>query len=107
MHAYGGKAKRAALYAKKGVFFSVPNTAAKEDSQMLNLIKLVPIENLVLETDSPALSLIPGTENQPKNLIISAKVISEVKKLPVEDVINITRNNTLRLFSRISKLIKL
>lgn len=107
MHAYGGKAKRAALYAKKGVYFSVPNTAAKEDSQMRNLIKLVPIENLVLETDSPALSFVPRTENQPKNLILSAQVISEVKKLPLEEVINITRTNTLKLFKRITKLIKL
>lgn len=107
MHAYGGKAKRAALYARKGVYFSVPNTAAKEDSQMRNMIKLVPIDNLVLETDSPALSLTPRTVNEPKNLIISAQVIAEVKKLPLEEVISITRNNTLRLFSRITKLIKL
>lgn len=107
MHAYGGKAKRAALYAKKGVYFSVPNTAAKEDSQMQNMIKLVPIDKLLLETDSPALSLVPRTVNEPKNLILSAQVIAKVKKLPVEEVIAITRNNTLRLFGRITKLIKL
>ena len=35
-HAYGGKAKKAAFYAKKGCFFSVPNTAAKEGSQMVS-----------------------------------------------------------------------
>ena len=107
MHAYGGQAKRAALYAKKGVYFSVPNTAAKEDSQMQNMIKLVPIDKLLLETDSPALSLVPRTVNEPKNLILSAQVIAKVKKLPVEEVIAITRNNTLRLFGRITKLIKL
>lgn len=37
MHAYGGKAKKAAFYAKKGCFFSVPNTAAKPDSQMVKV----------------------------------------------------------------------
>ena len=37
MHAYGGKAKKAAFYAKKGCFFSVPNTAAKPDSQMVKI----------------------------------------------------------------------
>lgn len=37
MHAYDGKAKKAAFYAKKGCFFSVPNTAAREGSQMVRV----------------------------------------------------------------------
>ena len=71
------------------------------------MIKLVPLDNLVLETDSPALSFTPGELNEPKNLIISAKVVSEVKKLPLEEVISKTTQNALRLFPRIKNFIRL
>ena len=71
------------------------------------MIKLVPLDNLVLETDSPALSFTPGELNEPKNVIISAKVVSEVKKLPLEEVISKTTQNALRLFPRIKNFIRL
>ena len=64
------------------------------------------MENLVLETDSPALSFTPGERNEPKNLIISARLISKVKSVPVDDVISITTQNALRLFPNIKKFIR-
>merc|ERR1712130_883351 len=106
LHAYGGKAKKAAAYAKLGCFFSVPNTAAKEASQMQNMIKAVPLESLVLETDSPALSLVPGETNEPKNLIRSAEIVAKIKNLPKEEVIRQTTQNALRLFPKIRNLLR-
>merc|ERR1712130_323205 len=106
LHAYGGKAKKAAAYAKLGCFFSVPNTAAKEASQMQNMIKAVPLESLVLETDSPALSLVLGETNEPKNLIRSAEIVAKIKNLPKEEVIRQTTQNALRLFPKIRNLLR-
>ena len=74
---------------------------------MIKMVKLVPIENLVLETDSPALSFTPGERNEPKNLMISAKLVSEVKNMPLEEIIQITTQNTLRLFPRIKNFIRM
>ena len=37
------------------------------------------MENIVLETDSPALSFTPGESNEPANLIKSVKIVAEIK----------------------------
>lgn len=59
-----------------------------------------PIEQIVLETDAPYLSPVPfrGKRNDSRYLIHVAEKISEIKKIPVEDVIAITTNNAKRLF---------
>ena len=46
---------------------------------MQKLISLLPMENIVLETDSPALSFTPGESNEPANLIKSVKIVAEIK----------------------------
>ena len=105
-HAYGGKAKTALRYAKeRGVCFSVPGTAAKDGAQMQKLIQLLPLDNILLETDSPALSLLPGTTNEPANIIHSVRIIAQIKQLDESDVIAATTRNALRLFPRLSRLL--
>jgi len=73
---------------------------------MQNMIKAVPLESLVLETDSPALSLVPGETNEPKNLIRSAEIVAKIKNLPKEEVIRQTTQNALRLFPKIRNLLR-
>ena len=64
------------------------------------MIKLLPLEKLLLETDSPALSFEPGKMNQPKNLRISAEIIAKIKKVDVDTVIKQTTLNAFKLFPR-------
>ena len=87
-------------YSQLGCYFSVPNTAAKDGAQSQNMIKLLPLEKLLLETDSPALSFEPGKMNQPKNLRISAEIIAKIKKVDVDTVIKQTTLNAFKLFPR-------
>ena len=106
-HAYGGKAKTAVRYAKEhGVCFSVPGTAAKDGAQMQKLIQLLPLGNILLETDSPALALVPGTTNEPANIVHSVRIIAQIKQLDEVEVIAATTRNALRLFPRLSRLLK-
>ena len=85
----------------------MPNTAAKEGAQMQKLISLLPIENIVLETDSPALSFTPGGFNEPKNLEISAQIISDIRKIPINEVKAITTANAIRLFPKLKTLLRI
>lgn len=67
-------------------------------------IKKVPIEMLVLETDSPFLLPEPlRTQrlypNEPKNIPLIAEKIAELKNISVDDVKKQTFINSLRLFS--------
>ena len=100
MKPFRGKAKTALRYSQLGCYFSVPNTAAKDGAQSQNMIKLLPLEKLLLETDSPALSFEPGKMNQPKNLRISAEIIAKIKKVDVDTVIKQTTLNAFKLFPR-------
>lgn len=66
----------------------------------LEAIAALPMERILIETDSPYLTPVPNTKarNDPRNVLSVAQVIARVKNLPVEDVIEITANNAARLF---------
>ncbi|RCN28664.1 hypothetical protein ANCCAN_25589 [Ancylostoma caninum] len=61
------------------------------------LIEAVPMEKLLLETDSPVLGPVRGERNEPANLKLSAEFIAEVKNLPLQEVISTTTANAQKL----------
>ena len=71
-----------------------------KNSNLSTVLKDIPMDRIVLETDSPYLSPEPyrGQENGPKNIPIIAEKISEVKKISTTDVEKITCDNVSRLF---------
>ena len=56
LHAYDGGKKSIKLGIQAGYFFSIGNKVF-EDAQTVNLVKLVPLDLLLIETDSPDMSL--------------------------------------------------
>ena len=56
LHAYDGGKKSIKLGIQAGYFFSIGNKVF-EDIQTVNLVKLVPLDLLLIETDSPDMSL--------------------------------------------------
>lgn len=74
------------------------------DSTKMDFIKKVPIELLVLETDSPYLTPKPVRDeksfpNKPSNLRFVAQKVADIKNIGVDEVSNITTNNAKTLFS--------
>lgn len=65
-----------------------------------DIIRMTPIEQLLLETDSPFLTPVPyrGRENAPFYIPFVAEKIAEVKDLPLEQVLTTTYANSLRTF---------
>lgn len=65
------------------------------------IINMVPIEKILIETDSPYLAPEPvrGTRNNPINVKYVAKKIANVKQMSIEEVANITYNNACKLFN--------
>ena len=64
------------------------------------IIAHTPVQQLLLETDAPYLTPVPyrGRPNAPFYLPFVAEKVAEVKELPVEELLQITRENSLRLF---------
>jgi TatD DNase family protein len=98
MHAFDGKAGHALRGAEFGFNFSVPTSVIRSE-QKIKLAKLVPLERLLLETDSPVLGPDKKERNEPANLPLVARTIAELKRIDVEEVIGITRENTEKFFN--------
>ena len=64
------------------------------------VLKKIPIEKVLLETDCPYLSPVPfrGKRNEPARVIHVAETVAEVLGRPIEEVARITTENTVRLF---------
>lgn len=67
-------------------------------------MKQLPLTSICLETDSPALGPEKQTRNEPCNLRVSAEYIAQVKGIPVDEVVEVTTQNALRLFPRLQHL---
>ena len=74
----------------------------KNASKIVNVIKNIPLEYIVLETDSPYLSPEPfrGKRNEPANVKIIYKKICELKGLDEKEASDVIYSNILRLFDK-------
>ena len=72
----------------------------KNSKNSVEMINLVPNDKILIETDSPYLAPEPvrGTRNNPSNVKFVAQKIADAKKLSLEEVAKITRENTYRIF---------
>jgi len=78
----------------------------KSAKNVRDIVRLTPIENILLETDSPFLTPTPfrGKENAPYYLPLVAQAISEIKQLPIEVVLEKAYQNSHQLFSKIRSI---
>lgn len=64
------------------------------------IVRMVPMERMLIETDSPYLAPEPkrGTRNDSRNVKLVAQKIAEFKRIPLEQVAQATYQNAQRIF---------
>ena len=97
LHAFDGSAKHAARAAGLGYLLSVPPSVVRSE-QKQKLVRRVPLESLMLETDSPVLGPDREQRNEPANVAIAARTVAELKGVPLDEVVAVTTANARRLF---------
>ena len=97
MHAFDGKITAARPALEAGYFFSIPPSIVRS-RQKQKLVRHLPLEALLVETDSPVLGPDPQARNEPANLTIAIEAIAEIKQVPREQVIASVVNNTKALY---------
>ena len=67
----------------------------KNSAELREVVKQVPMDRLLIETDSPYLAPVPyrGKKNEPKYVVEVAECVAEVKGLSVAQVADITLKN--------------
>ena len=70
-------------------------------SNVVKIVKNCDINKLMLETDTPYLSPVPlrGKVNEPKNVIITAKKIAEIRDMSLEELDQVTTKNAETFFN--------
>jgi len=97
MHAYDGDVSAAKRAAEKGFRFSIPPRIATSD-QKKALVRKLPLEALLIETDSPWLGPERTLPNEPKNAWFSVEWIARLKGVNPDRVIEVTYRNALEVF---------
>jgi TatD DNase family protein len=100
MHAYDGKAHPACLAAERGVFFSIPPSVLRSP-QKQKLVKRLPLEQMLLESDAPVLGPVAGERNEPANLRLSLEYVATARGVPEAELDGILEANTLRAYPRL------
>ena len=87
---------------KLGFYISFAGPVTFKNSKNANeIIESVPIDRILIETDSPYLSPEPlrGRRNDPRNVKFIAQKIADVKGISLEEVANITYENAKKIFN--------
>ena len=107
MHCFTESYEMAKKAIDLGFYISFSGIVTFKNAETLReTVKKIPIENILIETDSPYLAPVPnrGKLNEPANVIYVAEKIAELKGIPVEKVAEITTNNFFKLFTKCKTL---
>lgn len=99
-HCFSGGVAQAEKIVEFGFYLGIGGVSTFKNGGMDKVIPELPLDKLVLETDSPYLSPVPhrGKRNEPAYVELVANRIAELKSISVEEVKAATSNNAIEIF---------
>ena len=101
MHCFTGSFEFAKKLINLNSFFSASGIITFKNSlDLQNTFKSLPLERILIETDSPFLAPVPkrGKKNEPSFIDFTAAKLALIKDITKEDLIKITTKNFNKLF---------
>lgn len=101
LHCFSGSKELGEQYVKLGAAISVAGPVTyKNNKKTVSVVKALPIEVLLVETDSPYLTPEPfrGKQNIPLYVEYTAQKVAEIKGLTLEETARHTQENAKRFF---------
>ncbi len=101
-HCFSGTVEQAKRMIGLGFMLGIGGTLTYPKSELPVVLKEIPLEHIVLETDAPYLPPVPhrGKRNESAYVRLVAEMLSEVKVLPLSEVARTTTANALRMFGK-------
>ena len=101
IHCYSSSLALAERALAMGFYISASGIITFTKSQEIrDNFSHIPLDRLLVETDSPYLAPVPkrGQENEPANVVYTAKKLAEIKQISFEEMSETTTRNFKRLF---------
>ena len=100
-HCFSGTVEQARRMIDLGFMIGIGGTLTYAKSELPAVLREIPLEHIVLETDSPYLPPVPhrGKRNESAYVRLVAEMLSEVKVLPVGEIARVTTANALKMFA--------
>ncbi len=101
MHCFTGSTTFAKKLLDFNVFFSASGIITfKNSTELQETFKFIPLEKLLIETDSPFLAPVPnrGKKNEPSFIKFTALKLAEIRNLDISTIVDYTSKNFTNLF---------
>ena len=101
MHCFTGSTKFAENLISLGAYISASGIITFKNSlELQETFKFIPLNKILIETDSPYLAPVPnrGKQNEPSFVKFTAKKLADIKKISNLELIKITTDNFNNLF---------
>ena len=104
IHCFTGTRRLAEAAVELGLYISASGIATfKKSDELRSVLKDVPLDRLLVETDAPYLAPMPnrGKRNEPAFVTYTAAVLAAVKDVSPKELDDATTANFLRLFTKV------
>lgn len=100
IHSFSGSLETAQIYIKMGYLLGINGVVTFKNSNLKEVVKMLPLDSILLETDSPYLTPEPfrGQQNNPGHVKEVATFVADLKGIPLEELSDITNNNFRKMF---------
>ncbi|WP_367670525.1 TatD family hydrolase [Sodalis-like secondary symbiont of Drepanosiphum platanoidis] len=100
LHCFSESIESARILLNLGFYISFSGIITFNPNAFKEIIKFIPLNRILIETDSPYLSPVPykNKENQPSYMIYIANILSKIKNISLEELSNHTSKNFCKLF---------
>jgi TatD DNase family protein len=99
-HCFSGNIRQAERAVELGFKLGIGGVVTFKNSGLQQVVKAVPLEHLLLETDAPYLAPVPyrGQRNEPAYIPLIAATVAEIKCISLEAVAEVTTREAKRVF---------
>lgn len=100
MHCFGGSVQEAHRAVEMGFHLGIGGVVTFKNATMAEVVKAVPLDRLLLETDAPYLSPVPhrGQRNESSYIPLIAQRIAELRGISLAEVAEVTTASAVALF---------
>lgn len=102
VHSFSGSAETAAEILKIGMYIGVGGVITFKNAKKLpDVVKALPNDRLLLETDAPYLTPVPyrSKTNNSAMIFLTAQKISEIRNTDTESILRLSKQNAEKLFN--------